>query len=233
MLKMIYNAADSDFARRLLNELRADGTQVDDLTGGGAQSKGDVLIPVIGADYKGSSVENAVFEALDNGQQIVPVLNGVEQPKLIDHLDAVAGADTATLKALIARAQSPEASIPLKVLTPRTRRANNQTAFLIAIPVIIMLLVGLIGIGSGAIRRPEDEYNAVETEIVLTRDALIAPELATMEAVLPNNPEEAFVYPATLLAASTPVRPFVALTATARAETTPIYPATVTPTPGS
>lgn len=226
-------------ADALIAALTQSGLSVETLTDPAAQTRDDVLIalitPTIQKAHEGT-VQSAIYAALDNGQQILPILlDGAQPPKLIDHLsfvDFTNGANYDAVRALIAELTAPGAKLPLKVLTPNTRKQNRAFGVIVGIAVIIMFGVGLYGVGVLGIQAPVEEYEAIDEAVEATIAAEIAPPLATMRALLPTNPDEAWVYPATLFAAPTRYRPFIAGTATALATETGIYPATLTPTPG-
>lgn len=236
MLKIIYPPEERTAAESLIAELNRSGLSVDSAA---AQTREDLLIALITPAVqkeKNGVVQSAIYTALDNGQQIIPILlNGAQPPKLIDHLnyvDFTNGANYDAVRALIAELTAPGAKIPLKVLTPNARKQNRAFGWIVAIAAIVMFVVGLYGVGVLGIQAPAEEYEAVDEAVEATIAAEIAPPLATMRALLPTNPDEAWVYPATLLAAPTRYRPFIAGTATALATERGIYPATLTPTPG-
>ncbi|MFN8565918.1 MAG: hypothetical protein U0703_30730, partial [Anaerolineae bacterium] len=171
----------------------------------------------------------------DLGLPIIPVqVGGAPLPKWIDHLAAANltdGYDFARVQSLYADVTAPGAKLPLKVLTPTARKANRRTGWVIGIGVLIMFAAGLYGVGVLGIQAPAEEYVSVnQTEQSMIRTEM-APVLSTMESFLPHNPEEAFVYPATLLVQPTRYRPYIAATATAAVATSGFYPATLTPTP--
>jgi hypothetical protein len=232
MIKLVYHAEDAALAKRILNDAHAAEFNIEDLKTGEIPAREDVLIPIFAENEDDSStLHEAVYMALDRGLHIVPILRGASLPKLLDHLDHVdftEAYDFEALKMLIDAALDPNTPRPVKVLTPNMRRSNQRIGWIVAAAAIAMFLIGIYGIGVLGIQAPREEYDAVETEIIQTRDVLIAPELATMEGLLPTNPDEAFVYPATLLSASTQVRPFVEQTATAYAATSEVLPATPT-----
>ncbi|MDX2161607.1 MAG: hypothetical protein SF162_09800 [bacterium] len=242
MLRIVYHPADEaarGTAARLLAALPAD-----DLTRTPAptQTRDDVLIAVISAASNaetGGIVEQAYVRALDQGQYIIPVIvGGTGIPKLIDHLpyvDFTQGDDLAGVRALIDQYAQPGAKTPLKVRTPAVRKANAQFGWIVGVAAVVMFALGIYGVGVLGIQRPNEEFEEIDQQVTQTIQALLAPPLATMEGYLPQNPDQAYIYPATLLAAPTRYRPFIAGTATIRATVSGIYAATPTPepTPGS
>lgn len=239
MLKISCSPETRADADALITALSQSGLSVEMLTDAAAQTRDDVLIalitPAIQKTREGA-VQSAIYAALDNGQRIVPILlNGAQIPKLIDHLsfvDFTNGANYDAVRALITELTAPGAKLPLKVLTPSTRKQNRTFGWIVAAAVLVMFAVGLYGVGVLGIQAPAEEYEAIDEAVEATIAAEIAPPLATMRAYLPTNPEEAWVYPATLFAAPTRYRPFIAGTATALATERGVYPATLTPTPG-
>lgn len=239
MIKIIYPPETRATAEKLIADLAQSGLIVEPLASSQAQTADDVLIALITPAVqteKTGVVQSAIYTALDNSQQIVPItLNGAQPLKLIDHLsyvDFTNGDDPDGVRALIADVTAPGAKLPLKVLTPHTRQNNRRLGWIIAVPTIGMFLIGLYAVGVLGIQAPAEEYAEIDREVEATIAAEIAPPLATMRALLPTNPDEAWVYPATLLAQPTRYRPFIAGTATVLATERGIYPATPTPTPG-
>ncbi len=64
---------------------------------------------------------------------------------------------------------------------------------LLGIPTLIIFMSGLVLVGTGLIRPPSEEYIAVETQRVETRNAIINP---TLEAVLPRSTDDALNFAA-------------------------------------
>lgn len=174
----------------------------------------DTLIAVIAPD---PGVQQAILAALDADHAIVPVLTGSAiLPKLIEHLPAVdftQGYNFAVLAERVQAAQTADA-LHMKVRTPSVQAANRRAGYVVAVAAIIMFVVGLYGVGVLGIQRPEDEYDLVETEVILTRDGYI-------DAALPRSTEDAANFEATVRAAAPTLRPILAATATALAEVTP------------
>jgi hypothetical protein len=110
-------------------------------------------------------------------------------------------------------AQSARA-LHMKVRTPGVKASNRRTGYIVAAAAIVMFLLGLYGVGVLGIQRPEDEYEAVETEVILTRDSYI-------NNALPRSTEDAANFQATVRAAAPTLRPILAATATSIAAGTP------------
>ncbi len=212
MVAILYSAADAAVAERVRRALAAAQLPNSD-------AEGEVVAIVSAAALNDRDWQDALVAALDRGQPLIPVLaEAVALPKLIDHLtpvDAQADDAEAQLVAQITAARLPSARLPLRVRTPAVRRANNQAGLLIALVVIGMFIAGLWGVGVLNIEAPIEEYNAIDTEVAATRDVLIGPTLESYLQFLPGSLEEAAVYPATVEAVPTRIRPFVAATATA------------------
>lgn len=174
----------------------------------------DTLIAVISPHAANDpGVQQAIIDALDADRAIVPVMSGaVVLPRLIEHLQVVdftQGYDFDTLAERVRAAQTVEA-LHMKVRTPSVKASNRRAAYVVAAAAIFMFLAGLYGVGVLGIQRPEDEYAAVETEVILTRDGYI-------NNALPRSTEDAANFEATVRAAAPTLRPILAATATALA----------------
>ncbi len=231
MLKLVYTPSDSALATRLESELKSAGYSFTDGS--------PVLIPILSpAALNDQAVNDAIVAALDAGQQITPVIAAPLQiPRLIDHLslaDFTEGKDDfATLKANIDAALSPEARLPMRVLTPSRQKMNRSAGIVVAVIALGMFLVGLYAVGVLGIQMPQDEYNAVDTEAAMTRDPILIPILGTYSRFFPRSTDEATVFPSTLERIPTVYRPLIARTVTALALPSPTpLPPTETPEPG-
>jgi hypothetical protein len=212
MVVILYSSADAPVAERVRRALAAAN-----LPESGAQ--GEVVAILSSAALQDAAWQRSLDQALDHAQPIIPVLaEAVALPKLIDHLTPINAQDEDAgqqIAAQIAAVRQPGARLPLRVRTPAVRRANNQAGLLIALIVIGMFIAGIWGVGVLNIEAPVEEFNAIDTEVAATRDVLIGPTLESYLLFLPGSAEEAAVYPATVQAVPTRIRPFVAATATA------------------
>lgn len=246
MLKLIYSGGDAALASRIMNDLRSAGYTVDDLRGGAnggtkTQTADDVLIVLVSPESNAdASVQQTVIQALDNSQHVLPVrVKPVETPKLLDHLrsvDFTQGYQPEALDSEIQRLQSPDAPRPLRVLTPKVKRSNRTIGILLGLLVVFWFAAGIYGVAVLGLQAPQDEYNAVDTEVALTQAFFINPELDRYGQFLPQSSEAAGNYQATLGAVPTVYRPFMALTATSVSLGTPLATndmSTPTPTPDS
>lgn len=239
MHTLIYAPADAALAEQIAAALRQARLNVTDLTTSAApkldQPSRSALIAVIGATPDDPALMNAIAAALDSGQHIVPVtLTQNPLPKLIDHIvpvDFSESVDMAALQMRIDEVESGAAGAPMRVRTPAVRRANRQAGWFLAALAIGMFAVGIYGVGVLGIQAPRREYDAVNTEIALTNAPIIAAELAEYARLLPRDGESAAGFESTLRAVPTAYRPFVAGTATAVYQGTPIM--TPTPIPAS
>ncbi|MDX2138305.1 MAG: hypothetical protein SF123_09435 [Chloroflexota bacterium] len=216
MLTLINSQSDAALAQRIRRDVSAAGYGLTD----SARSREDVALLVLSqAALTDAQWQGALNDALDRGQHIVPIqADATPLPKLIDHLTPVdmrAGYTFAPLHAAIDAALSPDAGLALKVLTPATRRSNNQSGLVVGLIALAMFIIGVIGVAVFNIEAPIEEFNAIDTQVALTRDPLIAPTLESYLRFLPGSPDEAAVYAATVEAVPTRLRPFVAATATA------------------
>ncbi len=235
MHSLIYAPADAALANQIAAALRQARLDVTDLTKAAAPKPDhpsqSALIAVIGANPADPALMNAIAAALDSGQHIIPVqLAGGALPKLIDHIVPVDFSETVDLAALqmrIDEVDSGAAGVPLRVRTPTVRRANRQAGWLLAVLALGMFAVGIYGVGVLGIQAPRREYDDVETEVALTTAPIIAAELAEYARLLPRDAESASGFESTLRAVPTAYRAFVAGTATAVHQGTPL----ITPTP--
>ena len=227
MLKLLYNATDARLANRIESDLRDAGYEL--LPADQGMTRDDVLIPILSpAAQRERAIQDAIDAALDRSQHVLPVIaQPVEIPRTIDHLpmlDYSDAYDFAALKANVDAALTPNARLPLKVLTSSTRRANRAAGLVVALIAVLMFLVGLYAVGVLKIQMPQEEFSAVDTEAAMTRDAIVAPELEIYGQFLPRSTEDAANYPATLQAVPTVYRSLMALTATAHTQGTVIAP---------
>src|SRR5690606_15936689 len=110
-----------------------------------------------------------------------------------------------------ARLSASSGELQMKVHTPKTVTGNRRVGLVVAFFAIVMFLAGIYGVGVMGLQAPADEYNAVETEIVQTRNAYI-------DAALPRSTEDAVNFQATVDGAAPTLRPMLVATATALAE---------------
>ncbi len=158
-----------------------------------------------------TDVQRALVEAVERHQRIIPVLaQRVPLPRLIEHLEPVDFSQSYDFQKLADQLTSVTRGLQMKVLTPQTAVRNRQAGLVVAVAAIVMFLVGLYGVGVLGIQAPAEEYDAVETEIIETRNAYI-------DAALPRSTEDAANFQATLEGAAPTLRPLLSATATALA----------------
>ena len=214
MITVINAPGDNDLAARIRQDLQAAGYTTGEQVQAGT---GHLLVMVLSPE--GSSdpaVTQAMIEALDNNQHIIPVLaKPAPVPKLIDHLavlDFSQQYDAEALRNYAAALTAPGAGRPMTVITPKVQRANRRIGLWLAGLAIIWFIVALILVGVFRIQAPVEEYNTVDTL-----------EAATVQVVvgrnLPRTTEDALNFPLTLQAAPTAQRPLLITTATAMAAT--------------
>ncbi len=196
MVKIIYAVEDGELAAHIERDIQAAGL-------------GEQMATLAVLSPRGTSIQNAIISALDSGQRIIPVLAApTPLPEIISHLvpvDFSAGYDFETLHARLV-----EAGTPMRVPTPALRTANRRAGYVVWALVILWFLVALIFIGGGVIRRPDAEYDAVDTEVYLTRDYYV-------DLYLPRSTEDAAEFASTVQAVPTALRPALSATATALA----------------
>ena len=239
VIKFAYAPADAALTNRIKNDLRAGHT----ITEGEATAGYQLLALVLStAGLADAGVTDAMYDALDGGKHIIPVLTEkIAVPRLINHLTPADFSDgaypIADLQNAVAYLTGPEAPLAMRVLTPRTRRKNRNVGLIVFLAAFIMFMAGIIGVGVYHLQAPAEEYNAIETQIVQTRDAIIGPTLNALGQFLPRSTEDAAVFEATLQRMPTVHRPFMEATVTAEAvraqPTAPDILPMVTPAPGS
>lgn len=200
MATIIFNPTDAALAERIRTDL--------------AQSSGNddaaifILSPQSVAD---PDVQAAIADAIDRHQHIVPVLaKPAPLPRLIEHMEPLDFGQRYDFDRLLARLAAASDEMQMKVLTPKTVKGNRYTGLFVAFFAIVMFLAGLYGVGVMGLQAPAEEYNAVETEIIQTRDAYI-------DAALPRSTEDALNFQATVDGAAPTLRPLLVATATALA----------------
>lgn len=158
-----------------------------------------------------ADVQRALAEAVERHQRIIPVLaQRVPLPRLIEHLQPVDFSQNYDFQLLADQLTGVTRGLQMKVLTPQAAARNRQVGLVVAAAALLMFLAGLYGVGVLGIQAPAEEYNAVETEIIETRNAYI-------DAALPRSTEDAANFQATLDSAAPTLRPLLAATATALA----------------
>ena len=216
MLILISSRQDAARAEALRQQLANFGYK---FAGDVGTSTSPVIALLSAAALQDAEANAALYAAIDSGHHIIPVVTEpLTLPKEIDHLAPVALNEDTNLEVLrqhIDAALQPDVGLPLKVLTPATRRSNTRAGLVVGLLAFGMFMVGIIGIAVLNIEAPIEEYNLVDTEVAQTRDFLIAPTLEGYLRYLPGSLEQAVEYPATLQAVPTRIRPFVAATATA------------------
>ncbi|MBA3869454.1 MAG: hypothetical protein H0X30_09890 [Anaerolineae bacterium] len=210
MITLTYDPQDSALATRLTQDLKTQGLSISDtLTPG----KGNILIAFASpASNANKTVQDVITQAYDNGQHVVVVhTQPAPTPKLINHLKAFDFVNGYPLSALVDQLKiiaSPEAGLPLKVLTPKTRVKNRGAGIWLTIIVLIAFIWGLVLVGVFHQQAPVEEYNTVDTEVGATVASIV-------EKNLPHTTQEAINFPATVQAVPTAQRPLLIETATA------------------
>jgi hypothetical protein len=234
-IRIAFAPADSALANRLGADLRKDGPV--SLLGQPNDDYAVLLLMLSQAGLNDAAVTEAMYDALDRGRHLIPILAGpVPVPRLIGHLtpaDFTNGAyPIDDVRSAIAYLTGPEAPLPMRVLTPRTRKKNRNIGLIVFTAAFIMFAIGLIAVGVFHLQAPADEFNTIETQVVLTRDFIIQPTLEVYGLLLPRSTADAQVFDATLERIPTIHRPFMAATATFAAnEARPTAPDRLLPTP--
>jgi len=210
MITLIYDPQDSALATRITQDLRAQGFSITDTLSPG---KGNILITFASPSSNNNPlVQDVITQAYDNGQHVVVVnAQSAPTPKFINHLKAFDFVNGYPLSALVDQLKllaSPEAGLPLKVLTPKTRVKNRGVGIWLTIIVLIAFIWGLVLVGVFRQQAPVEEYNTVDTEVGATVASYI-------QKNLPHSTQEAINFPATVQAVPSPQRPLLIETATA------------------
>lgn len=172
-----------------------------------------------------------IVSAAEAHQHIIPLMvTECREPRIIDHLpplDFRAGKyPLEAFKVEVTRLTAADAPQTVTTHTPSIQRANRRAAYALLVPISIVFVAALIMIGVFGLHAPDEEFEFVETERVDMRNTLIAP---TLEALLPQNSDQAAGFASTVEAVSTRLRPFLSGTATATAQGT--FIPSVTPVP--
>lgn len=215
MLAITYSADDSNLAKRLSTDLKANGQLVSESPLSGTEH----ILIVLNSPSSNMDVEvqNRIAGALDNGQHIVLILaQAAKIPKLIDHLkplDFTTGYPINTLVEQITHLSSSNAGVPLKVLTPAARMKNRNVGYWLFALALVWFILGVVLVGVFGIQAPREEYNTINTEVAATIMVII-------DENLPRSTVEAENFQATVQAAPTAQRPLLVATATALAART-------------
>jgi hypothetical protein len=210
MITLTYDPQDSALATRLTQDLKAQGFSINDTL---APGKGNILVAFASpASNANKTVQDVITQAYDNGQHVVIVnAQPAPIPKFINHLkafDFAAGYPLSELVEQLKLLASPEAGLPLKVLTPKTRKKNRGSGLWLTIVVLIAFAWGIILVGFFHQQAPVEEYNNIDTEVAATVAVIISKNL-------PHSTQEAENFPATVQAVPTAQRPLLIQTATA------------------
>jgi hypothetical protein len=213
VIGLVHIEPDSGIAEQVRGDLKAAKYAVIDGVQPGTKALFVVVLSPQAVADRG--VQQAIVDSLENNQQIIPVLAAsVRLPRLIDHLQPLDYSETYEPNLLLMRIETlsaPGAPPPMKVLTPRVRASNRRAGLVVAVIVLAMFLAAIYMVAVVGVRAPAEEYAAVETEIILTRNYFI-------DGALPLSTQQAEAFPATLEAARTAVRVPLAETATAISE---------------
>ena len=217
ILRIAFSPADAALAGRIRADLAGEHSFVE-----GTEGFQLLILVLSSAGLADSGVTAAMDDALDASIHIIPVLaERVALPRLINHLtpaDFSGGAyPIQDLRDAIAFLTGPDAPLAVRVLTPRRKKKNRNVGLIVFLVAFVMFMAGIIGVAFLNLQAPAEEYNAIETEVVQTRDAIIGPTLNALGQYLPRSTEDAAVFEATLERMPTVHRPFMAATVTAAA----------------
>lgn len=210
MITLTYDPQDSALANRITQDLKAQGFSISDTL---APGKANILVALASpAGNKNPAVQDVIAQAFDTSQHVVIVnAQAAPVPKFINHLktfDFVTGYPLPALLEQLKFLTSPEAGLPLKVLTPKARSKNRGSGIWLTIIVLIAFIWGLVLVGVFHQQAPVEEYNSIETEVAVTIASIV-------QKNLPRSTEEAINFPATVAAVTTAQRPVLIATATA------------------
>lgn len=213
MLTIAHTAADAKLAARIRGDLEAAEYTIHDSVQPG---KDALLIVVLSPNTAADEgVQRAIIDALHNYQHVIPVIaQQVALPKLIDHLQPIDFSDEYDVARLLHRIEevtAPGAPPPLTTLTPNVRASNLRAGLIGGGIVLILFVLGVYLIAFEGLAPPSDDFAAVETEIILTRNYFI-------DEALPRSTEDAETFPLTLEAAREAVQDPLELTVTGISE---------------
>lgn len=209
-ITLAFIPADSALSSRIRGDLEGARFQVVDAVQPGRES---LLVLVLSPQaVNDPSIQQAMITALDHHQHIIPVLAApVALPPLINNLQPLNFSQEYHAQALlerIGRLSAPDAPPPLTVLTPSRQAANRRAALFFLGIVALIFISGLVLIGTGFIRAPEDEFAGIETQIYLTQRYFI-------DRGLPRSTEQAAEFAETIEHIPTRARVQLIQTATA------------------
>ena len=217
MITLLNSPADRALADHITADLRASGATVADAIQTGRQH---VVVALLSPDSVGDPAFIRALEAAnDFGQNMVAVLvRPVELPSNLEHfapIDFSDGYPIDALRAQVAALSGDKPPYALRMQTSKVRASNRRAGVILIGLVIFLFVVGSIMIILFDIESPADEYEAVDTQVALTRDVMIGPTMQFLSTALPRSTEQAQAFPETLEAVSTVIRPLFAATATA------------------
>ncbi|MBI1282660.1 MAG: hypothetical protein GC179_31325 [Anaerolineaceae bacterium] len=210
MITLAYDPQDAALANRLIKDLTAQGFAINETLASGKENL--LLAFASPASNQNHSVQDLITQAFDNSQHVV-VVNAQPVPtsKYTNHLKAFDFAAGYPLQALVEQIKlltSPQAGLPLKVLTPKVRAQNRGSGLWLMIIVLVSFIIGLVLVGFFRIQAPVEEYNTIDTEVAATVANIVATNL-------PRSTEDAINFPATVQAVTTAQRPVLIASATA------------------
>lgn len=202
MTEIIYIEADSEVAKRI---------QADLVTQPEAPLNADAVIVLLSqVAPNDAALLQRVYAAIDQNRHIIPVILGpVKLPEQIEHLNVVDFTSGYDFPSLWDALQTPPPPLHMKVFTPSVRASNRRVGAIFAVIATLMFVVGLIMVGVYGVHLPTDEYDAIETQIILTRNYYI-------DRSMPRSTEDTLNFEATIQAVPS-LSPFIRATATALA----------------
>jgi hypothetical protein len=212
-ITIVHAPGDRNLAARLRGDLEAAGWSVAESVQPGREP---LLLAVLSPEAREDrAVQGAIIDALENRQHVIPVLAApVELPRLIDHLPPLDFSQSYDAAPLLQRAEAlnaPGAPPPLTTHTPSVRASNRRAGLIAGVLALLMFALGIYLIAFEGLGPPTEEFDAVETEIVLTRNYFI-------DSALPRSTEDAEQFAVTYDAARSDTQPALGATATAIAE---------------
>lgn len=197
MLKITYAPRDEKLAGEMKSDLMQSALALD---------RDYLLVLVSQETFKDSGVVQTVKEALQQKQQVIPVLleRVTLPPELsgLPPLDFSRGYRKDRLLYYLRWADVGRARIA----------ANRRIMAFMLLIVGIMFASALIGIAGGLVAFPQNEYATDDALENATINALVIP---TLEAFMPRTTDDALHFPETAVAAPTRLRGFLIQTATA------------------
>jgi len=196
MLNITYAPSEAELAEKLQNDLGQAAFELEN----------NFLIVLVAPESSSEeTVEKAIKDALAEGHKVVPfMVRDAAVPQPIRNMPVFNMKNNYKINKVVDYLKKVDQGERIK--------SNNQAFLFLGIIVLIVFTLSMIGLASGLVAFPRDEYDAAIATENAARDALIQP---TLDVWQPRSTEDAENFPATVEAVGTRYRSFVIMTATA------------------